>query len=409
MTTAYVNKKSFYTLFLLCQVISFGFAQTTMAETFPSSVQLNLPAGFQVNIFASLAKHTGMPRMLAFDSQGNLYAAIMNAGKVVMLPDVDKDGVAEAPIVVADNLNNPNSVAFIDDNTLLIGNKDAILKLVKQAGKWSAPSTFIGHLPSNGNHNLKTVKVSTMGDIFVNVGSTCNVCDEHNPLRATILSYTTNGMPWRYANHVKSNKNPIYAKGLRNSQSFAWHPKTGAMYATNNGSDMRASNKNGVVNDDIPPEHLNRIENGQHYGWPYCWGEGQQKLVQDPNFLAETADFCQTATPPAITFDSHSTPIGITFLNKTNWPVNYQTNAIVALHGSWNRKIPSGYKLVMVTFEGNKPVKVEDFATGWLTNKTDDTSAWGRPVDVIVGPDGALYVSDDRAGYIYRISYQPPK
>lgn len=118
------------------------------------------------------------------------------------------------------------------------------------------------------------------------------------------------------------------------------------MFATNNGSDMRSSTKNGKVNDEIPPEHLNKIEAGKHYGWPYCWGnpDNLKSMVQDPNFVGE-ASFCQTTTPPAITFISHSTPIGITFLDKTNWPAEYKNDAVVALHGSWNRQKPSGYKL----------------------------------------------------------------
>ena len=131
-------------------------------------------------------------------------------------------------------------------------------------------------------------------------------------------------------------------------------------------------------------------------------------MVQDPNFVGE-ANFCQTTTPPAINFISHSTPMGITFLDKTNWPTEYKNDAIVALHGSWNRQKPSGYKLVRVKFDGDKATKVTDFATGWLNTNQETGSAnvWGRPIDVIVGADGALYVSDDRAGYIYRITHKP--
>lgn len=154
---------------------------------------------------------------------------------------------------------------------------------------------------------------------------------------------------------------------------------------------------------------MNKIEAGKHYGWPYCWGDPNNlnTQIQDPNFVEE-ANFCQTATPPAITFISHSTPIGITFLDKTNWPAEYKNDAIVALHGSWNRQKPSGYKLVRVKFDGDKPTEVVDFATGWLNTNQDTGNAnvWGRPIDVIVGADGALYVSDDRAGYIYRITHK---
>jgi glucose/arabinose dehydrogenase len=259
-------------------------------------------------------------------------------------------------------------------------------------------------LPTGG-HSLKTVKIGPDKLLYLNVGSSCNVCVEDDPLRATILRYTLDGKPLgSQIQDATTASSPVWANGLRNSQSFAWHPKTAAMFATNNGSDNRAKLKKGAVIDDIPPEHLNRLEAGKHYGWPYCWGDGKNGLVEDQNFLAPDVNFCKTATPPAITFESHSTPIGITFLDKSNFPTEYKSDAIVALHGSWNRKNPSGYKLVRVKFDGDKPTKVEDFATGWLT----EHSAWGRPTDVIVSADGALYVSDDRTGFIYRISYQQP-
>jgi glucose/arabinose dehydrogenase len=162
------------------------------------------------------------------------------------------------------------------------------------------------------------------------------------------------------------------------------------------------------VNDELPPEHFNKIEPGKHYGWPHCWADhnNPKKLAEDPNF-AGAENFCKSATPPAITFTSHATPIGVTFLNQTNWPADYQTDAVVALHGSWNRKSPSGYKLVRVKFNGEIPIETLDFATGWLNiDASGQSQAWGRPTDVIVGSDGALYVSDDRASVIYRISYK---
>jgi glucose/arabinose dehydrogenase len=189
----------------------------------------------------------------------------------------------------------------------------------------------------------------------------------------------------------------VWAAGLRNSEGFAWHPQTLAMYATNNGQDMRSDRKGGTAVDDLPPEHLNRIEPGAHYGWPHCWGEH----VADPDFPA-AAGFCDAARPPAITFPAHAAPLGITFLDRAGFPAEYRNDALVALHGSWNRRQPTGYKVVRVHFESGRPVAVSDFATGWLTVN----GAWGRPVDVIAGPDGAIYLSDDRAGIIYRIVYQ---
>jgi glucose/arabinose dehydrogenase len=364
----------------------------------PNVLNLNLPAGFEINVFAKLE---AAPRMLAFDKGGNLFVSLASSNQVVMLPDANKDGLAEPAVLISDALNTPNGLAFVGDD-LLVANQDGVVKLTKIENKWSAPKPFIRNLPY-GHHTVKTIKLGPDNHLYLNVGSSCNVCVEDNPLRATILRFTLEGKPAGALETLgRHAPNPTWASGLRNSQGFAWHPKTSAMFATNNGSDMRSDKKNGKVNDELPPEHINKIEAGKHYGWPYCWGDGKGGMMQDPNFVGE-ADFCKTATPPAITLISHSTPIGVTFLDKTNFPDEYKNDAVVALHGSWNRKELSGYKLVHVKFNGDTPLEVVDFATGWLNNKNE---AWGRPVDVITGPDGALYVSDDRANYIYRISYK---
>ena len=415
MISTFLHKIWAYALMFVCQLNGHACAYGAVAVAPPTQLNIKLPAGFQINVFSHIDEALGgespaQPRMMAFDSQGRLYVALASSNSVAILPDANKDGVAEAPIIIASHLNAPNSIAFIDDITMLIANQDGVVTIRQENGQWSAPTPFINHLPY-GHHTFKTIKLGADNHLYINVGSSCNVCVESEPLRATILRYTLDGKPaGSLVTLGRHAANPIWASGLRNSQGFAWQPKTGVMFATNEGSDDRSSTKNGRVNDDIPPEHLNRIEPSKHYGWPYCWGESghSKNQVQDPNFVG-TDNFCNTTTPPAITFTSHSTPIGITFLDKTNFPAEYKNDAIVALHGSWNRRNPSGYKLVRVKFNAENPVEVLDFATGWLNiNKTGQSQAqaWGRPVDVITGPDGALYVSDDRAAAIYRISYK---
>lgn len=371
----------------------------------PRMLNLNLPAGFEIKLFAKLE---AAPRMLAFDKAGNLFASLSRSNQVVMLPDANKDGLAEATVLISEALNAPNGLAFIGDD-LLVANQDEVVKLTKNSSKndnkWSAPQPFIGGLPSGG-HSVKTIKLGPDNHLYLNVGSSCNVCVENHPLRATILRYTLDGKPAGALETLgRHAANPTWARGLRNSQGFAWHPKTGAMFATNNGADMRSGKKNGKVNDELPPEHFNKIEPGKQYGWPHCWGDpnNSKNMVEDPNFVGK-ADFCNTASAPAITFTAHSTPIGVTFLDKTHFPAEYKDDAIVALHGSWNRKELSGYQLIRVKFNGDNPAEVVDFATGWLNNGKSE--AWGRPVDVVTGPDGALYVSDDGANYIYRIHYK---
>ena len=418
MISTFVHKIGAYAFMFVCQLSGHACAYGAVAAAPPTQLNIKLPAGFKISIFSQLSEKIGQPRMMALDSQGRLFVALASTNSVAMLPDANKDGLSEAPSIIASHLNAPNSIAFINDNTMLIGNQDGVVTIRQENGQWSAPKPFISNLPY-GHHTLKTVKIGPDHYIYVNVGSSCNVCLEEDPMRATILRYTLDGKPaGSLVTLGRHATNPIWASGLRNSQGFAWRP-SGAMFATNNGADNRSSTKNGKVNDNIPLEHLNRIEAGKHYGWPYCWGKPSDSttptnlhtMVKDPNFLADSVDFCKASTPPAITFTSHSTPIGITFLDKTNFPAEYKNDAIVALHGSWNRRNPSGYKLVRVKFNGETAAEVLDFATGWLNihetgQNQAQSQAWGRPVDVIAGPDGALYVSDDRAAVIYRISYK---
>jgi glucose/arabinose dehydrogenase len=387
---------------------------TAASQSLADEAVIKLPAGFKLTKFADSNTKNGSllsgVRFMAFDANGNLFVSTGSDDKVLMLPDVNKDGVADEVVIVAEDLNAPQGLAFAG-NDLLVANQDGVVKLKQVNGSWSKPQPFISRLPTGG-HTLKTIKLGPDGYLYINVGSSCNVCVESDPLRATMLRYTLDGKPaGALATLGRHQQSAIWAKGLRNSQGFAWYPSTGDMFATNNGADNRSEIKGGKVNDEIPPEHLNKIEAGKHYGWPHCWGApGTKVLVEDPNFKAEP-DFCKTAQAPAITFISHTTPIGITFLDKTNWPAEYKTDAIVALHGSWNRQQAAGYQLARVKFSNNQPVAVEDFATGWLVPVKE--TGWfkrpqvhGRPVDVAVGHDGALYVSDDKADSIYRISYQ---
>jgi glucose/arabinose dehydrogenase len=381
--------KSYFTLAICSIMPSLGCA----AEP-PKTLNLTLPAGFEATIYAKLDV---MPRMMAFDSKGNLFVSSAKDNQIIMLQDNNHDGKADAPIIISKVLDAPNGLTFLGD-ALLVANQNGVVKLTKENNVWSTPQPFISDL-ATGGHTLKTIKIGPDNHLYMNVGSSCNVCVENDPTRATMLRYTLDGKPAGalpvLGRHDKLP--PIWAKGLRNAQGFDWHPVTGEMFATNNGADMRSDTKDGQVNDELPPEHLNQLKSGAHYGWPHCWGN----QVTDPNFPGPD-NFCKQTTPPAITLTSHSTPIGITFLNKSHFPNEFKQDAIVALHGSWNREQLSGYKLVRIKFNNGKPTEAVDFATGWLNNN----KAWGRPVDVAIGPDGALYVTDDRTAYIYRITYK---
>jgi glucose/arabinose dehydrogenase len=409
-----ISKISYLLSIGLCGLPMIGCAGVAEVIAVPNgpAIALKLPEGFKAQVFAKVSAAGGDgfrgPRFMAFGPDGNLYLSMGMDNKVLMLPDANKDGVADKVVTVADNLNAPQGLVFVDGK-LLVANQDGVVKLEQKNGHWpaAAVTSFISGLPSGG-HTLKTIKLGPDGYLYINVGSSCNVCNEADPTRATILRYSVEGKPaggFEVDARGRGMPSQIWAAGLRNAQGFAWHPQTGEMYATNDGADMRSDKKGGKINDELPPEHLNKIESGAHYGWPHCWASqtGNDQHT-DPNFPGPDS-FCKTTQPPAITFTSHSTPLGITFLDKATFPSEYKNDAVVALHGSWNRAEPSGYKLVRVKFKEAKPVEVVDFATGWLDKHGARVGAWGRPVDVIVGTDGALYVSDDRAGIIYRITY----
>lgn len=394
-----------FLLWLGVQSFAWSALPAVMALQVNPEIQLKMPPGFKAQVFATLPAGGGDyfagPRFMTFGPDGHLYLSLGLHNKVVMLPDRNQDGRADAVVTVADKLNGPQGLAFVD-GLLHVATLDSVVRLEQDDSNWPAVriTPIIRNLPAGG-HMMKTLRLGPDNHLYLNVGSSCNVCDEVDPLRATLLRYTPEGRPAgalvTLGRHAPS---PIWARGLRNTQGFAWHPTTGALFGTNDGADMRSDSKGGAPDDDLPPEHLNLLEAGKHYGWPHCWGN----RVTDPNFPGPE-NFCAEMQPPVLTFPAHSTPIGIAFLEKARFPVEYRGDAVVALHGSWNRSVPSGYQLVRVHFKDGKPEAVSEFASGWLRG----SEAWGRPVDVVVGPDGALYVSDDRAGLVIRITHEESK
>ncbi len=395
-----------YTLYLLVGFVVFvsaGHAITRYIDTNQSEdilKSLTIHPEFDIQFFAGhvAGQRLAGARMMAIGPDGNLYLSLSKQNKVVMLPDEDHDGVADKIVMVAEHgLNAPHGLAFVNGQ-LYVANQDSVVVLKQEDNAWPAVGIkpIIVGLPTGG-HTYKSLKLGPDGYLYINVGSSCNVCEESDANRATMHRYTIDGKPAGALQTLgRHSQSPVWARGLRNSQGYAWHPITKAMFATNEGADNRSETKHGQVNDELPPEHLNIIEANQHYGWPYCWGN----QFADPNFPQPTG-FCSSTKAPAITFTSHSTPIGISFLHQADVSSQFKTDAIVALHGSWNREQPSGYKLVRVKMNAQHlPTAVEDFVSGWLKAK----SAWGRPVDVIVGADHAIYVSDDKLGVVYRIT-----
>ena len=338
---------------------------------------LNLPVGFQVAIFQG---GLGNARLMTWSPEGALVVSEQGSqGRVTILADANGDGVADGRTVFANGLSNPHGLAF-HDGYLYIAETTRVIRYRWQGGAAAqgTAETIIGNIPSGG-HSTRTIVFGPDDKLYLAVGSSCNVCKETSPLRAAIWQYNADGSGGR-----------LYARGLRNAVGLAWQPGTANLYATNNGRDG--------LGDNIPPETIDLVGDGNDYGWPYC----HNGTIVDPDF--GKLGNCAQVTRPAVEMQAHSAPLGLTFASGQMLPAGYNGDLFVAFHGSWNRTDKTGYKIVRARFANGQPTgQVEDFLTGWLS--TSDGSSWGRPVDVSVGPDGALYVSDDTLGVIYRVTY----
>ncbi len=344
---------------------------------------VSVPEGFAVQIFAS---GLSGPRFMAVGPDGVLYVADRGNDRIVALPDADGDGQADEIRMVAEGLNNPHNLVY-HEGTWYVTVPEGVVRLTDADGDGVAEShtPLIDTYTPSGQHSSRTIAFLPDGRLLLSAGSTCNVCEEEDPRRAAITSYDSP------VGQDQLTGEQIYASGLRNAVGLAVHTDTGQLWVTNNGRDL--------LGDDIPPETIYQVEEGTDYGWPSC----HSGTIVDPEFGFDGA--CESVGQPAVTIQAHSAPLGLAFYIGSAFPAEYQGDLFVALHGSWNRSVPTGYKVVRVPMANGAPAgPVEDFATGWLNS---DGNADGRPVDVAVGSDGALYVSDDKGGFIYRIYAQP--
>jgi len=341
-------------------------------------VQLKVPPGFRVDVFAS---DVGSVRLMALDPAGTLLVSVPSRGRVLALPDAKGAGKADAIQTVVEGLDQPHGLAF-KDGALYVAEGGRVQRFQYDPAtrKATQGTVVVRDLPQGGGHWTRTVVFGPDGRMYVSVGSSCNVCRESDKRRAAVLRYNGDGSGER-----------IFASGLRNAVGLAFQPATGALWATVNERDWRG--------DDVPPEMITEVRDGAFYGWPDCLVVGG-KAFPDDRF--EKGARCDRVTPPTVEVQAHSAPIGLAFYTGTQFPAEYRGSLFVAYRGSWNRTVPTGYKVVRVRFRDGKPAGVEDFATGWL----EGAAAWGRPVDLIVGRDGALYLSDQGAGRIYRISHR---
>ena len=341
---------------------------------------LTLPHGFRIEEFAS---GFGSTRFMTVDPAGTLLVSTPDQGRVVALPDRNRDGRADAAVMVADGLELPHGLAF-RGGELYIAETGRVRRFRYDPAtlRASDPAVVVPKLPPRGNHWTRTIAFGPDGRLYVSVGSSCNVCTESDPRRAAITRYNADG-----SGELR------FATGLRNAVGIAFHPSTGELWATVNERDWRG--------DDLPPDYITEVKEGAFYGWPECFAVGGRVV---PDSRARTsAERCRRMTLPTIEIQAHSAPLGLAFYTGEQFPPSYRGSLFVAYHGSWNRTVPTGYKIVRVPFRDGRPSgPVEDFATGWLQGGR----VLGRPVGLQAGADGALYLSTDDA--IYRISYRVP-
>ncbi|HUO57550.1 MAG TPA: PQQ-dependent sugar dehydrogenase [bacterium] len=344
-----------------------------------AAARLSTLPGFKVSVYAS---NLGHPRGMALSPKGHLYVCDIEEGRVLEILEGDEPGQSAGKKVVLDGLKRPHSLAF-HEGYLYVGETDRVSRfeiadrtLSREEGK------TIVSLPVRGNHYTRTILFGPDGELYISVGSSCNVCVEDDERRAAISRCGPDGSNFE-----------VFAKGLRNAVGMVFRPGTSELWATCNGRDF--------LGDDLPPECVYRVEPGKHYGWPYSYSL-HGKAVPDPDFGRYGVH--QTGFP-VFEYQAHAAPLGLTFYSGDQFPAKYQKGFFVCFHGSWNRSIPVGYKVVFVPLDpqglAGQPV---DFL--WAFKHGADQV--GRPVDVLTGPKGELFISDDYGGRIFRVTYEIP-
>jgi len=360
------------------------FCCAACAEKTPFDLkQLKLPEGFQIAIFAGDLEG---PRMLTFTPGGVLLVSESSEGKVVALPDTRHSGKADRVVTVLSGLNEPHGIAFYEGKFYVAENDKVRRYDWDEANLRATNDVKLTDLPTGGGHSTRSLLFHN-GKMYVSAGSSCNACIEKDPRRATVMQFNPDGTGME-----------IFAKGLRNAVGLAVNPKTNTVWVTVNGRDR--------LGDDVPPETIYDLGKGSvDAGWPYCYGD----RVPDPNFTKPGENRCQSVIEPKVQMQAHSAPLGLAFYEGTMFPAEYRNNIFVAFHGSWNRSIPTGYKVVRVKLDENgQPVGgAQDFITGWLAPGETKHGRWmGRPVGIVFGSDGSMYLSDDAAGVVYRVTWK---
>lgn len=372
---AQVKKESFFT-----KMEGHVFKPALIEATDENVAKLELPEGFSV---APFAKDLNQPRIIKISDNGTVYVTRRGDHDLIMLKDTDNDGKADEQkkIWQKDQLHG---IDIDGDKMYLITVNEVYAADIKNDGTITEPRVILKDFPGGGQHANRTLAVGPNGKLYISVGSTCNACEETNDENATMVVANTDGTGRR-----------IFASGLRNTIGFDWHPETREFYGMDHGIDW--------LGDETQKEELNKLQEGKKYGWPYIFADGKFNPQDEPNDMTYE-EYAKSSVEPVLLYDAHSAPMEMLFYEGNMFPKEYKNDAFIALHGSWNRKDPSGYKVVRVTFEDNKPARFEDFLSGFLIN--DNKAQFGRVVGLAEHPDGSLFVTDDANGMIYRVTYK---
>jgi glucose/arabinose dehydrogenase len=311
----------------LLQTLASVLAMSSVANAVPpvdeSLSRIRLPPGFRISVYTDATPNA---RSMTLGEEGTVYVGSLQAGKVYAVRDIDHDGAGERVDVVASGLNIPNGVAFVDGD-LYVAEVQRIVKLEKISSRIESPPVpklVLDGYPTELHHGWKYLRLGPDGKLYVPVGAPCNICSSENGIFATITRFDADGK-----------NREIFARGVRNTVGFDWHPETKQLWFTDNGRDWLGNER--------PPDELNVApEAGMHFGYPYCHGGD----IPDPEFGAKHA--CTEFTPPALKFPAHVAALGVRFYRGTRFPEPYRHQLFVAQHGSWNRSPPLGYRVVEI-------------------------------------------------------------
>jgi glucose/arabinose dehydrogenase len=337
--------------------------------------RLELPDGFEIAVWARVDD----ARSLAISDRGTVFVGNRRGDSVWALRDADGDGRAESKWRIASGLHMPNGVAF-RDGALYVAEVSRVLRFDGIDDRLDDPPEPVvvrDDYPGDDHHGWKFIAFGPDDMLYVPVGAPCNVCLKDDRRYASITRMPPDG-----------GRVEVFAEGVRNTVGFDWHPGTGELWFTDNGRDW--------MGDDLPPDEINRASGaGEHFGFPFCHGGD----IADPKF-GDTRP-CGEFTPPERRLGPHVAALGMRFYDGEMFPEHYRGQIIFAEHGSWNRTTKIGYRVAVVRLKDGAAAGVDPFIEGWLSGR----KVWGRPVDVLVLPDGSLLVSDDHAGAIYRVTY----